>query len=323
MVVSRHRSPKGRRAHHGPPLSALVAAAGSGGAHRSIPLPSVFPTPMHAVAAVVVGGTLAAAAQQAFTTVLPAFDDGASAVRASLDRAVGIAPAAATVTPVAPEPPVADASSLIKAADLQKTVAEERAVTAATAAAPALAAPVVGAPPLAKPPAAVPAAPSVPSVRAGAPAIGAPRIPAVAPAIGAPRVPAVAPAAAGGSVRILSGPVTSGFGGRWGTVHEGMDIAAPIGTPIHVPLAGVVISSGPASGFGLWVRVQHNDGTITVYGHINRSFVQVGQRVAAGQVIAETGNRGQSTGPHLHIGVMQNGVYVNPKPWLDARGISY
>ena len=55
MVVSRHRSPKGRRAHHGPPLSALVAAAGSGGAHRSIPLPSVFPTPMHAVAAVVVG----------------------------------------------------------------------------------------------------------------------------------------------------------------------------------------------------------------------------------------------------------------------------
>ena len=76
MVVSRHRSPKGRRAHHGPPLSALVAAAGSGGAHRSIPLPSVFPTPMHAVAAVVVGGTLAAAAQQAFTTVLPAVDDG-------------------------------------------------------------------------------------------------------------------------------------------------------------------------------------------------------------------------------------------------------
>lgn len=311
MVVSRHRSPKGRRAHHGPPLSALVAAAGSGGAHRSIPLPSVFPTPMHAVAAVVVGGTLAAAAQQAFTTVLPAFDDGASAVRASLDRAVGIAPAAATVTPVAPEPPVADASSLIKAADLQKTVAEERAVTAATAAAPALAAPVVGAPLVAKPPAAVPAAPFVPSVRAGAPAIGAPRI------------PAVASAAAGGSVRILSGPVTSGFGGRWGAVHEGMDIAAPIGTPIHVPLAGVVISSGPASGFGLWVRVQHNDGTITVYGHINRSFVQVGQRVAAGQVIAETGNRGQSTGPHLHIGVMQNGVYVNPKPWLDARGISY
>ena len=102
-----------------------------------------------------------------------------------------------------------------------------------------------------------------------------------------------------------------------------MDVAAPIGTPIHVPLAGVVISSGPASGFGMWVRVQHADGTITVYGHINRSFVRVGQHVAAGDVIAETGNRGQSTGPHLHIGVMVNGVYVNPKPWLDARGIRY
>jgi murein DD-endopeptidase MepM/ murein hydrolase activator NlpD len=255
---------------------------------------------MHAVAAVVVGGTLAAAAQQAFTTVVPAFDDGASAVRASLDRAVGATPATATVAPVVPERPVADASSLIKAAELQKTVAEQRAVAAAAAAAPAAAAPAVGAPALAKPPVA-----AAPPVRAAAPA--------------KPQ----APAGIGGAIRILSGPVTSGFGGRWGTVHEGLDVAAPIGTPIHVPLAGVVISSGPASGFGLWVRVQHNDGTITVYGHINRSFVQVGQRVAAGQVIAETGNRGQSTGPHLHIGVMQNGVYVNPKPWLDARGIRY
>ena len=305
MVVSRHRSPTGRRANHGTPLSALVAAAGSGGAHRSIPLPSVFPTPMHAVAAVVVGGTLAAAAQQAFTTVLPAVDTGASAVRASLDRAVGATPAKPTVTPVAPERPVADASSLIKAADLQKTVAEERAVRAATAAAPAVpAVPALGAPALAAPLAA-----AAPPARPAAPA----------PALRPPAAPAVA----GGAVRILSGPVTSGFGGRWGTVHEGMDIAAPIGTPIHVPLAGVVISSGPASGFGMWVRVQHNDGTITVYGHINRSFVQVGQRVAAGQVIAETGNRGQSTGPHLHIGVMVNGVYINPKPWLDARGIRY
>ena len=123
--------------------------------------------------------------------------------------------------------------------------------------------------------------------------------------------------------------LTSDYGMRWHPVlggrrqHKGVDLAAPIGTPIHVPMAGVVISSGPASGFGMWVRVQHGDGTITVYGHINRSLVQVGQRVAAGQVIAETGNRGQSTGPHLHIGVMQNGVYVNPKPWLDAHGFLY
>ena len=289
--MSRHRSPKGRRAYHGPPLSALAAAAGSGGAHRSNVLPSVFPTPMHAVAAVVVGGTLAAAAQQALTTALPAVDDGIAAARASFNSAVA-GPAAATVSPVVPEPTVADATSLVKAADLQQAAAKARAQSVAAAAAAAS--------------------------RSGARAL-APRLTPRRAVPPAPR-PAAAP---GGAVRILSGPVTSGFGGRWGTVHQGLDIAAPIGTPIHVPMAGVVVNSGPASGFGMWVRVQHSDGTITVYGHINRSFVQVGQRVAAGQVIAETGNRGQSTGPHLHIGVMQNGVYVNPKPWLDAHGFRY
>lgn len=302
--MSRHRSPKGRRAYHGPPLSALAAAAGSGGAHRSVALPSVFPTPMHAVAAVVVGGTLAAAAQQALTTALPAaVDDGITAARASFDRAVG-GSAAATISPVVPEPAVADASALVKAADLQQAAATARA-RAVAAAAPAVA-PAVG----------IPGAPAAAAPRAAAPAPAAPRV-------AAPAAPRPAPAAAGGGVRILSGPVTSGFGGRWGTVHQGLDIAAPIGTPIQVPTAGVVINSGPASGFGLWVRVRHADGTITVYGHINRSLVQVGQRVAAGQVIAETGNRGQSTGPHLHIGVMQNGGYVNAKTWLDARGIRY
>jgi murein DD-endopeptidase MepM/ murein hydrolase activator NlpD len=252
---------------------------------------------MHAVAAVVVGGTLAAAAQQALTTALPAVDDGIAAARASFNSAVA-GSAAATVSPVVPEPAVADATSLVKAADLQQAAAQARARSVA-AGAPAVAAPA--------------AAPRVAAPAAAAPRVAAAPRPAVAPA----------PAAAGGGVRILSGPVTSGFGGRWGTVHQGLDVAAPIGTPIHVPMAGVVINSGPASGFGMWVRVQHSDGTITIYGHINRSFVQVGQQVAAGQVIAETGNRGQSTGPHLHIGVMQNGVYVNPKPWLDARGIRY
>lgn len=131
-------------------------------------------------------------------------------------------------------------------------------------------------------------------------------------------------ASAGGAVSIVTGRVTSGFGTRWGTGHMGMDVAAPIGTPIHVPLAGTVISSGPASGFGMWVRVQHDDGTVTVYGHINRSLVSVGEKVSAGQQIAEVGNRGQSTGPHLHIEVVDpSGTKINPKPWLDANGFSY
>ena len=127
-----------------------------------------------------------------------------------------------------------------------------------------------------------------------------------------------------GGVRMVSGRVTSGFGGRWGSFHQGLDIAAPIGTPIRAPLAGTVISSGPASGFGLWVRLRHADGTITVYGHINRSLVKIGQKVSAGQEIAEVGNRGQATGPHLHIEVVTpRGAKINPRPWLDRHSIVY
>jgi murein DD-endopeptidase MepM/ murein hydrolase activator NlpD len=85
-----------------------------------------------------------------------------------------------------------------------------------------------------------------------------------------------------------------------------------------------VIETGPASGFGLWVRVRHDDGTVTVYGHINRSLVREGQRVAAGEQIAEVGNRGHSTGPHLHIEVITpNGNKINPRPWLDQHAIGY
>ena len=131
--------------------------------------------------------------------------------------------------------------------------------------------------------------------------------------------------AAGGFVAPTSGRVTSCYGSRWGTLHAGVDIAAPIGTPIYAPEGGVVLQAGPASGFGLAVAVQHGDGTITLYGHVNQMFVSAGQVVSAGQQIAEVGNRGQSTGPHLHFEVHTGGLYVNrgnPVPWLSARGIS-
>jgi murein DD-endopeptidase MepM/ murein hydrolase activator NlpD len=94
---------------------------------------------------------------------------------------------------------------------------------------------------------------------------------------------------------------------------------------VHTPEAGVVRQAGPASGFGLAVAIEHGDGTITLYGHVNQYFVSVGQSVAAGQQIAEVGNRGQSTGPHLHFETHTGGLYanrVNPVPWLSARGIS-
>ncbi|MBY4226114.1 M23 family metallopeptidase [Rhodococcus fascians] len=119
------------------------------------------------------------------------------------------------------------------------------------------------------------------------------------------------------------GTYTSNFGTRWGVLHAGVDVANAIGTPIYAVADGKVIDSGPASGFGMWVRLQHADGTITVYGHIDTSTVTVGQDVMAGDQIATMGNRGFSTGPHLHFEVHLPGeVKIDPLPWLASRGIS-
>jgi murein DD-endopeptidase MepM/ murein hydrolase activator NlpD len=122
----------------------------------------------------------------------------------------------------------------------------------------------------------------------------------------------------------VAGRLTSGFGARWGTTHFGVDIANSIGTPIYAVTDGVVEESGPASGFGLWVVLRHDDGTQSVYGHINRSLVREGQRVAAGEQIAELGNRGFSTGPHLHFEIWDaDGTKLNPMRWLQERGIRF
>ncbi|WP_072805404.1 M23 family metallopeptidase [Rhodococcoides yunnanense] len=119
------------------------------------------------------------------------------------------------------------------------------------------------------------------------------------------------------------GTYTSNFGTRWGTLHAGVDIANAIGTPILAVADGKVIDAGPASGFGMWVRLQHADGTITVYGHIDSATVSVGQDVMAGDQIARMGNRGFSTGPHLHFEVHLPGENkIDPLPWLASRGIS-
>ncbi|MGY1745487.1 M23 family metallopeptidase [Blastococcus sp. SYSU D00695] len=131
--------------------------------------------------------------------------------------------------------------------------------------------------------------------------------------------------AAPGAVAPATGRISSCYGSRWGAMHYGVDIAAPIGTPVYAPAGGVVLQAGPASGFGLAVYVQHPDGSITVYGHVNQFFVAAGDVVAAGQRIAEVGNRGQSTGPHLHFEVHRGGLYasrVDPVPWLSALGVS-
>ncbi|MDI9895225.1 M23 family metallopeptidase [Rhodococcus sp. IEGM 1381] len=125
------------------------------------------------------------------------------------------------------------------------------------------------------------------------------------------------------TVQPVAGVLTSNFGSRWGAQHSGLDIAAPIGTPIYAAADGTVSDAGPASGFGLWVKVQHDDGTETIYGHVNDFSVQPGQRVSAGEQIATVGNRGQSTGPHLHFEVHDpSGVKVDPASWLSTRGVA-
>ncbi|MGX9787902.1 M23 family metallopeptidase [Mycobacterium sp. MMS18-G62] len=116
---------------------------------------------------------------------------------------------------------------------------------------------------------------------------------------------------------------TSGFGYRWGVLHGGIDIANSIGTPIVAASDGVVIDAGPTAGYGAWVKIRHNDGTVTLYGHVNTWLVSKGERVMAGDQIATIGNRGNSTGPHLHFEVLLNGTNrVDPVPWLAQRGLS-
>lgn len=120
----------------------------------------------------------------------------------------------------------------------------------------------------------------------------------------------------------VAGRVTSSPGPRWGRNHNGLDVANSIGTPIFAVTDGVVEESGPASGFGLWVVLRHPDGTRSVYGHINRTYVDVGQQVSAGQQIAEVGNRGFSTGPHLHLEIWdEDRSKLDPTAWLQDRGV--
>ncbi|WP_255362230.1 M23 family metallopeptidase [Blastococcus aurantiacus] len=118
--------------------------------------------------------------------------------------------------------------------------------------------------------------------------------------------------------------LTSGYGGRWGTFHYGIDLAAPMHTPEYAAADGVVLRAGSASGFGLAVYILHENGDVTVYGHMDKILVEPGDYVDAGETIALLGNRGQSTGPHLHFEVHKggmNGKRVNPVPWLRERGV--
>jgi lipoprotein NlpD len=111
--------------------------------------------------------------------------------------------------------------------------------------------------------------------------------------------------------------LTSPFGRRWGRVHEGIDMAAPIGTPVYAAGAGVVAYAGDrVRGYGNMVVIRHNDGMVTVYAHNSVLLVHGGDVVAAGQEIARVGDTGRSTGAHLHFEVRRGGDPQDPMPFL-------
>jgi len=121
---------------------------------------------------------------------------------------------------------------------------------------------------------------------------------------------------AAGFIWPVNGPVTSGFGMRWGRMHEGIDIGVGYGTPIHAAAAGRVVYAGWMSGYGNLVAIDHGGGISTAYGHQSSIAVSVGQIVAQGETIGYVGCTGHCFGPHLHVEVRINGAPVDPLGYL-------
>src|SRR5262249_33444589 len=125
----------------------------------------------------------------------------------------------------------------------------------------------------------------------------------------------------------VNGRISSKFGVRpdpWTGVkrlHKGLDIAAPVGTPVKAAAAGKVTFSGWAEGYGRLVAIDHGDGTVTRYGHNGLNMVQAGDEVGAGQQIALVGATGRVTGPHLHFEVERNGEVVDPSEVIDFKQV--
>lgn len=139
-----------------------------------------------------------------------------------------------------------------------------------------------------------------------------------------PPAPPPEPAPPPAYVLPAQGRYTSCFCERWGEWHGGLDIANANGTPELAAAAGTVIVAGPAGGFGQWVQIRHDDGTVTVYGHMDTIEVEVGQQVTAGELIATMGAQGNSTGPHLHFEVWPGGdraQRIDPATWLGEHGV--
>jgi murein DD-endopeptidase MepM/ murein hydrolase activator NlpD len=122
---------------------------------------------------------------------------------------------------------------------------------------------------------------------------------------------------------IRTGHLTSGFGPRWGKTHDGLDIAAPTGTPLYAMSKGTVILSANVFSFGNKVEIRYWDGTVSWYGHMSRRDVRTGDVVMPGDLVGLVGNTGHSFGSHLHIEIHPTGGDnpIDPHPWLVRKGL--
>lgn len=115
------------------------------------------------------------------------------------------------------------------------------------------------------------------------------------------------------------GCISSGFGMRYGRMHNGIDIAAPLGTNIHSVSEGRVIYSGWQKGYGKIAIIRHKEKLDFVYAHCSELLVSENQLIKKGDVIAKVGSTGRSTGPHVHFEVRKNGVAINPECYLTCN----
>jgi murein DD-endopeptidase MepM/ murein hydrolase activator NlpD len=120
----------------------------------------------------------------------------------------------------------------------------------------------------------------------------------------------------------VRGQINSGFGGRtspWSAkpeFHGGLDIGAPVGTPVKAPAPGTVVFAGVNPEYGKMLIIEHGNETKSIYGHLSRLSVTVNEKVQRGEVVALTGNTGRSSGPHLHYEIQVRGQSVNPTSYL-------